>query len=159
MNFRDFLVFMVRFAFANLFQLHHLARRDKDSRCWSSQISRHLVFNIQSIRNIALKMNSFGVCTEHGMLIHSKKFLEDDSFMELCTTLRETYGMIHGPCEISYDEKMALSSDLDAMFCNFCNPCIGSSKDLVWLIDFTFRKLGLARENLPFRETRCDPEE
>ncbi|KAL3512790.1 hypothetical protein ACH5RR_025507 [Cinchona calisaya] len=157
MNFRDFLFFMVRFAFANLLQLHHLARCDENLHCWLSQIAHQLVFNLQSIRNIALKMISIEVC--NGMVIHSNKIVEDHSFMELCTSIKETYGMTHGPHEITYKEKMALCSDMDATLCNFSN-CVGSSEDLVLLIDFGLKKFGLvAGENLTSWKSRCNPEE
>ncbi|XP_027167362.1 jmjC domain-containing protein 4 [Coffea eugenioides] len=160
MNFRDFLVFMMRFAFANLFQFHHLGRSGKNPLFWSSQIAQHIVFNLQSIQSIALKMKSVGVCTHHAFSLKPSKILEDHSFMELFTTLKKNYGMMHGPFEIVYEEKMGLCSDMDAIFCDFTNPSIGSSEDLVQLIDFAFEKLGfVASKSLPSRKTRYNLEE
>lgn len=160
MNLRDFLDFMMRFAFANLFQFHHLGRSNKNSLFWSSQTAQHIVFNLQSIQSIALKMKPVGVCTDHAFSLESSKILGDQSFIELFTTMKKIYAMIHGPCEITYEDKMALCSDMDAIFCDFTNPGTGSSEDLVQLIDFAFKKLGfVASKNLPSRKSRCNPEE
>ncbi|CAK9138584.1 unnamed protein product [Ilex paraguariensis] len=141
MNFCDFFVFMVHFSFANLVQFSHLAKNDKNFIWTSIQIARHVVFNLESLRNIALKMKSRSLVENWSNSIDFRKTLEDHTFMGLCQVLGRTYGMIHEQCEVSYDIKPALVDDLDLEFIETSGLHVYSPEDLVKFIDSAFTKL------------------
>lgn len=142
MNFCDFFIFMVRFTFANLVQLHHLARSNESINLISSQRAQNIIFNLESVRNIALKMKSVGVEANHGFMIDFKQMLEDATSLELCKLLGRTYGMIHEQCKVSYDMKqggdLTLLDFFESAGSRVCTP-----EDLVSFINYACTKLSV----------------
>ncbi|XP_059657918.1 arginine-specific demethylase JMJ20 [Cornus florida] len=143
MNFCDFFIFIVRFSFANLVQLCLLVRDYESSICSSSPRARHVVFNLESARKIALKMKSTCLVGNHGISIDFMSSLEDPAFLELCRVLGRTYDMLHEQCGLSSDVTEAIVDDLvdlgliDSSGSHVCTP-----EDLVSLIDCALTKLG-----------------
>lgn len=151
MNFCDFFIFMVRFTFANLVQLHHLVRSNESINLISSQRAQNIIFNLESVRNIALKMKSVGVEANHGFMIDFKKMLEDATSLELCKLLGRTYGMIHEQCKVSYDMKQCkVSYDMkqggDSTLLDFFESAgsrVCTPEDLVSFINYACTKLSV----------------
>ncbi|TVU34050.1 hypothetical protein EJB05_15875 [Eragrostis curvula] len=99
MNFYDFFIFIVRFTLANAIELYHI--RQLEDVAIPAEIAHHFVFNLTSIRNVALKMiNTDAFST--GNLLHIsedncsafsniKQILEENSFRRLLTALSKAY--------------------------------------------------------------------
>ncbi|KAK4394792.1 2-oxoglutarate and iron-dependent oxygenase JMJD4 [Sesamum angolense] len=91
MDFRDFFVFMIRFAVANLLLLYQLTSDKRNINWNSSEIARHLLFNLKSIQCIALKMKSVAAWENRG--INLMETIVDHSFVEFCNVLGRTCNM------------------------------------------------------------------
>ncbi|KAF5957529.1 hypothetical protein HYC85_004754 [Camellia sinensis] len=129
MNFQDFFIFIARFSFANLVLLYLLVREYENSIRSSSQRACHIVFNLKSARNIALKMKSIDLSGNSG----------------ISTNFKENIRGFHIPilpesCKLN-DISEALSDDLmdidliESSASHVCTP-----EDLVILIDYAFTK-------------------
>lgn len=141
MNFQDFFIFIVRFSFANLVLLYLLVRDNEISVGLSSQRARHIFFNLDSARDIALKMHSTVLTQDGGISIGFNRNLGDSAFLELCMALGRTYQLLHKPCEIS-DITEALVEDFVKF--DFVGPSgshISTAEDLVSVIGYAFTKL------------------
>lgn len=136
MNFNDFFIFVARFSFANLVQLYLLASTDSHTIQNSSQRSRHILFNLESARNIALKMQSTSLAENHGISIDVQKTLEDPAFLKLCMDLGRTYALIHEQRELDSDIKQALVNHMvDFDLLNSSISVVHNPEDLVSFID------------------------
>ncbi|KAK2993204.1 hypothetical protein RJ640_005172 [Escallonia rubra] len=141
MNFYDFLVFVVRFSFSNIAQLYHLATTNLHMSWRSSQMARQIIFNLESSRDIALKMKSTGAA-DNQSAIDFKTTLEDSTFMELCLHFGRTYLMINEQCEVNLDRKQALEVDLlDLGLPETSSSYVCTPQDLVHFIDYACAKL------------------
>ncbi|XP_009618730.1 arginine-specific demethylase JMJ20 [Nicotiana tabacum] len=140
MNFYDFFIFIVRFAFANVVLLHKLAHGKKEPNQKSSEIIRHIYFNLESIRSVAVKMKPIDAGDRQGVLLDLKKNLEEHSFIELCAAVGKTYELIHEQSEVT----QALSQCKDLTFSSLIRSQVQSSEDLVTFIDDALTKLGAA---------------
>ncbi|CAN4086007.1 unnamed protein product [Withania somnifera] len=138
MNFFDFFIFIVRFAFANVVLLHVLASVKNETSRKPSETMQLIYFNLESIRSVAVKMKPINAGDRQGVLLDLRKNLEDHSFIELCAAVGKTYELIHDQSEVT----QALSQCKDLMFCDFIRSQVQSSKDLVTFIDGAFTKLG-----------------
>lgn len=141
MNFQDFFIFIVHFSFANLVLLYLLVRDNEISVGLSSQRARHIFFNLESARDIALKMHSTVLTQDGGISIDFNRNLGDSAFLELCMALGRTYQLLFEPCEIS-DITEALVEDFVKF--DFVGPSgshISTAEDLVSMIDYAFTKL------------------
>ncbi|KAL7222807.1 hypothetical protein ACSBR1_024497 [Camellia fascicularis] len=140
MNFHDFFIFIARFSFANLVLLYLLVREYENSIRSSSQRACHIVFNLKSARNIALKMKSIDLSGNSGISTNFKENIEDSTFRELCAVLGRTYRILPESCKLN-DITEALSDDLmdidliESSASHVCTP-----EDLVILIDYAFTK-------------------
>ena len=142
MNFYDFFIFITRFCLANLVQLCHLLR-DCENPTWSSSaLAQHLALNLQSVRKIAVKINSIGgVAGSHGFFLNIRETLEDPGFLNLCMGLERTYGMIHKQ-QSCFDKKKDLLDDLTNFdIIRTYSSQICTAKDLVRFIDNAIVKI------------------
>ncbi|KAK2663710.1 hypothetical protein Ddye_002284 [Dipteronia dyeriana] len=138
MNFFDFFTFISRFALAIVVQLFHLHRDNENSMWNSSSAAQHLVLNLVSIRNIAIKMKTVGVsAADCGFFMDLKETLDDPKFLKFCMGLCQTYGMIHKQTKWSCDMKKALMVDFGDYGSSISTP-----EDLVKFIDYAAQKLG-----------------
>lgn len=133
MNFYDFFIFIVRFAFANVVLLHTLAHGKNDTSRQPSEMMQHIYFNLESIRNIAAKMKPINAGERQEDL---RKNLEDHSFIELCAAVGKTYELIHDQSEVT------LLQYTNLMLTSFVRRQVQSSEDLVAFIDDALTKLG-----------------
>lgn len=140
MNFYDFFIFIVRFAFANVAVLHKLGHGKKEPSRKSSEMIQHIYFNLESIRSIAVKMKNIDAGNRQGVLLDLRKNLEDHSFIELCAAVGKTYELIHEQSEVT----QALSQCKDLTFSSLIRSQVQSSEDLVTFIDDALTKLGAA---------------
>lgn len=136
MNFYDFFIFIVRFAFANVVLLHTLAHGKNDTSRQPSEMMQHIYFNLKSIRNIAVKMKPINAGERQGVLLDLRKNLEDHSFIELCAAVGKTYELIHDQSEVT------LLQYTNLMLTSFVRRQVQSSEDLVAFIDDALTKLG-----------------
>lgn len=136
MNFYDFFIFIVRFAFANVVLLHTLAHGKNDTSRQPSEMMQHIFFNLESIRNIAVKMKPINAGERHCVLLDLRKNLEDHSFIELCAAVGKTYELIHDQSEVT------LLQYTNLMLTSFVRRQVQSSEDLVAFIDDALTKLG-----------------
>ncbi|XP_019243640.1 PREDICTED: jmjC domain-containing protein 4 isoform X2 [Nicotiana attenuata] len=138
MNFYDFFIFIVRFAFATVVLLHKLAHGKKEPSQKSSEMIQHLYFNLESIRSVAVKMKPIDADDRQGVLLDLRKNLEDHSYIELCAAVGKTYELIHDQSEVTH----ALSQCKDLTFSSLIRSHVQSSEDLVTFIDDALTKLG-----------------
>nr|GEV55461.1 JmjC domain-containing protein 4 [Tanacetum cinerariifolium] len=118
MNFYDFFNFMVRFSFANIVQLCHPARSSVFDEWCSSSKAQHLIFNLESAKDIALKMKNTCLSENHNISVDFRSVLEEPAFLELCLQLERTYAFIHDQCALINDKEKILIGDLvDMGFC------------------------------------------
>ncbi|XP_059303973.1 arginine-specific demethylase JMJ20 isoform X2 [Lycium ferocissimum] len=138
MNFYDFFIFIVRFAFANVVLLHTLAHGKNETSRKPSETMQQLYFNLESIRSIGVKMKPVNAENRQGVLLDLRGNLEDHSFIELCAAVGKTYELIHGQSEVT----QAVSQCKDLIAFNFIRSQVQSSEDLVTFIDDALTKLG-----------------
>ncbi|XP_055828550.1 arginine-specific demethylase JMJ20 [Solanum dulcamara] len=131
MNFYDFFIFIVRFAFAYVVLLHTLAHVKNETSRKPSKPLQHIYFNLESIRSIAVKMKPIDIGDRQGVVLDLRKNLEDHSFIELCAAVGKAYELIH-----DQDEMILQRTDL--MFTSFVRSQVLSSEDLVAFIDDAF---------------------
>ncbi|KAL2243690.1 UNVERIFIED_CONTAM: 2-oxoglutarate and iron-dependent oxygenase JMJD4 [Sesamum indicum] len=140
MDFRDFFIFMIRFAIANLVLLYQLASDIKNINWSSSEIARHLRFNLKSIQCITLKMKSVAVWENHG--INLMETIVDRSFVEFCNALERTCNMMYNHCEKSFNASQNLVQQeqlnlVDLFGSRICNP-----DELVTFLDGALELVG-----------------
>lgn len=133
MNFYDFFIFIVRFAFANVVLLHTLAHVKNETSRKPSKALQHIYFNLESIRNVAVKMKPINTGDRQGVLLDLRKNLEDHSFIELCAAVRKTYELIHDQDETTPTLLQCTSS---------VRSQVQSSEDLVAFINDALTKRG-----------------
>ncbi|XP_076906342.1 arginine-specific demethylase JMJ20-like [Bidens hawaiensis] len=142
MNFYDFFNFMVRFSFANIVQLCHLAKSSATVKWRSSRTAQHLVFNLESVKDIAIKMKLTCLSENHNISLDFKSVLEEPAFSELCFQLERTYAFIHDKHEPVSETKKNLMDDLlDIGLCKLLNAVVCNPENLVILIDDTLQNL------------------
>ncbi|XP_060204602.1 arginine-specific demethylase JMJ20 isoform X2 [Lycium barbarum] len=138
MNFYDFFIFIVRFAFANVVLLHTLAHGKNETSRKPSETMQQLYFNLESIRSIGVKMKPVNAENRQSVLLDLRGNLEDHSFIELCAAVGKTYELMHGQSEVT----QAVSQCKDLIAFNFIRSQVQSSEDLVTFIDDALTKLG-----------------
>ncbi|XP_015068224.1 jmjC domain-containing protein 4 isoform X3 [Solanum pennellii] len=138
MNFYDFFIFIVRFAFANVVLLHTLAHVKNETSRKPSKALQHIYFNLESIRNVAVKMKPINTGDRQGVLLDLRKNLEDHSFIELCAAVGKTYELIHDQDKTT----PTLLQCTDLMCTSFVRSQVQSSEDLVAFINDALTKLG-----------------
>uniref|UniRef100_A0A6N2KD42 JmjC domain-containing protein n=1 Tax=Salix viminalis TaxID=40686 RepID=A0A6N2KD42_SALVM len=137
MNFSDFFIFLSRFFLANILQLCCQLREDGMSGWSSSKMAKHLVFNLASIRRIALKLTSMDfVAGNHGFFLDLMETLDDPNFLELCLDVGRIYGKIHEQQNCSFDTKKAWMVE----FLDYSSH-IRNLEDFVKFIDYSVAKL------------------
>lgn len=148
MNFSDFFIFLVRISFANLVQLYYLSSSSESTNWKLSDGAQNIIFNLKSVRNIALKMKSAGVEANHDSGITCRRLLGDSTFLELCKSLDSAYGRIHEQCNVSCSSKhgddVKLLEFFESSTSQVCTP-----KDLASLIDDVCTKFSLVFSPLP----------
>lgn len=137
MNFNDFLLFLARFSFVNLIQLHYLSRKNGKHTQNLSPTAQHFTFNLVSIQKIASSINSVqDVTGYHGFYLDFRETFNDPGFIKLCTALGKTYGMIYTKQNQNFDAKEAWIGDMkDLDFIGTCNSQVCTPKDLVTFIE------------------------
>lgn len=148
MNFSDFFMFLVRISFANLVQLYHLSSSSESTNWKSSHRAQNIMFNLGSVRNIALKMKSAGVEPNHDSGINCRRLLGDWTFLELCKSLGSAYGMIHEQCNVSCSSKHGDDVNLLDFFESACSQ-VCTPEDLASLIDDVYTRFSLVCSPLP----------
>lgn len=142
MNFYDFFNFMVRFSFANIVQICHLAESCVSAKWRSSCTAQHLIFNLESAKDIANKMKFTCLSENHNISLDFRSVLEEPTFLELCFQLERTYAFIHDTHEPLGDKKKILTHDLPDMgLCKFSSTVVCNPETLVILIDDTLQNL------------------
>lgn len=148
MNFSDFFIFLVRISFANLVQLYRLSSSSESTNWKSSHRAQNIMFNLESVRNIALKMKSAGVEANHDSGINCRRLLVDSTFLELCKSLGRSYGMIHEQCNVScsweHGDDVKLLEFFESTSSQVCTP-----EDLSSVIEQVCTKFSLACSPLP----------
>ena len=76
MNFYDLFKFLVRFSFANIVQLCLLAKISDDVKWYPSVKAKHLIVNLESAKDIAIKMN-FTCLSKNHMTLDFRSILKD----------------------------------------------------------------------------------
>ncbi|XP_061953939.1 arginine-specific demethylase JMJ20 isoform X2 [Populus nigra] len=146
MNFSDFFIFLSRFFSANILQLYCQLREEGISVWGSSKMAKHLVFNLASIRRIALKLTSMDVVAgNHGFFLDLMETLDDPNFLKLFIDVGRAYGKIHEQQNCSCDTKKAWMVEFLDYSSHIRNP-----EDFVKFIDYSVTKLGatFCEENL-----------
>ncbi|KAH0704815.1 jmjC domain-containing protein 4 isoform X1 [Solanum tuberosum] len=138
MNFYDFFIFIVRFAFANVVLLHTFAQVKNETSRKPSKALQHICFNLESIRSTAVKMKPINTGDRQGVLLDLRKNLEDHSFIELCVAVGKTYELIQDTDEMT----PTLLQCTDLMCTSFVRSQVQSSEHLVAFIDDALTKLG-----------------
>ncbi|KAL7606786.1 hypothetical protein Lser_V15G17263 [Lactuca serriola] len=141
MNFYDFFKFMLRFSFANIVQLCHLAKKSDDVKWCSSVKAKHLIFNLESAKDIAIKMNFTCLSENHNITLDFRSVLKDPVFLKLCCQLERTYDFIHDQCALM---KVLVEDLMDVGICKLLDVVVCSPEDLVVFIDHVLQNLILS---------------
>ncbi|XP_024970515.1 jmjC domain-containing protein 4 isoform X2 [Cynara cardunculus var. scolymus] len=151
MNFYDFFNFMVRFSFANILQLCHLAGSSAFAKWRSSCKAQHFIFNLESTKDIAIKMKFTCLSEIHNFSLDFRSILEEPAFLELCFQLERTGAFIHDQhAPIDNTKKYSMDDLVDLGFCNLFSTVVCNPEDLVILIDRTLQNLII----LPWERSR-----
>lgn len=145
MNFYDFFTFITCFALANLALLCHLSGKYGSPPESSLTITQHLVFNIGSVRKVALEMKTMHALEgNHDCFLDIIKTSEDPRFSKLCAHLRNTYVKIHEqPCLSSEFENSVFNYLMGLDVLKACSSSrIHTPEDLIRLIDNAVSELG-----------------
>ncbi|GJW53997.1 hypothetical protein Tco_0098082 [Tanacetum coccineum] len=136
---------MVRFSFANVVQLCHLARSSVFDEWCSSSKAQHLIFNLESAKDIAIKMKNTCLSENHNISVDFRSVLEEPAFLELCLQLEKTYAFIHDQCTLINDkEKISMGDLVDMGFCKFVSTVVCNPEDLVILVDDILQDLRIS---------------
>lgn len=101
-------------------------------------MAKHLVFNLASIRRIALKLTSMDVVAgNHGFFLDLMETLDDPNFLKLFIDVGRAYGKIHEQQNCSCDTKKAWMVEFLDYSSHIRNP-----EDFVKFIDYSVAKLG-----------------
>ncbi|KAK1433838.1 hypothetical protein QVD17_10756 [Tagetes erecta] len=142
MNFYDFFNFLVRFSFANIVQLCHLAKSCVSTKWHSSCTAQHIIFNLESAKDIASKMKFTCLSENHNISLDFRSVLEEPTFLELCYQLERTHAFIHDTHEPLGDKKKLLTHDLlDTGHGKLLNTVVCNPETLLILVDDTFQNL------------------
>lgn len=139
MNFYDFFNFTVRFSFANIVQLFHLAKNSAFGKWCTSNKARHLIFNLESAKDIAIKMKQTRLSENHNISLDFKSILEEPAFLQLCFQLEKTYASIHEQHHMIDDMKIdkLVNTSRSKLF----STVVSNPENLVNLIDDTLQNL------------------
>ncbi|KAJ9568379.1 hypothetical protein OSB04_004345 [Centaurea solstitialis] len=142
MNFYDCFNFMVRFSFANIVQLCHLARSSQFAKWRSSCKAQHLIFNLKSTKDIAIKMKLTCLSENHNFSLDFRSILEEPTFLKLCIQLERTYDFIHDQHpQIDNTKKYSMDDLVDMGSLNLFSTVVRNPQNLVTLIDQTLQNL------------------
>ncbi|KAI3765856.1 hypothetical protein L2E82_15902 [Cichorium intybus] len=141
MNFSDFFKFSVRFSFANVVLLCHLAKNSDDVKWCSSFKAKNLIFNLESVKDIAIKMNFTCLSGNHNISLDFRSILEDPVFLELCCQLEKTYDFLHDQCGT---KKFVMEDLVEVGICKLFNTVVCNPEDLVVFIDHFLQNLILS---------------
>ncbi|KAK4437293.1 2-oxoglutarate and iron-dependent oxygenase JMJD4 [Sesamum alatum] len=141
MDFRDFFIFVIHFALANLVLLYQLTSDERNINWSSSEIARHLLFNLKSIQCITLKMKTVAAWENRG--INLMETIVDHSFVEFCNTLGRTCNMMYSHSEKSFNPSQNLLEQkqlnlVDLFGSPICNP-----DELVAFLDGALELVGI----------------
>ncbi|XP_071731705.1 arginine-specific demethylase JMJ20 isoform X2 [Rutidosis leptorrhynchoides] len=138
MNFYDFFNFIVRFSFANIVQLCHLINSSAIGKYRSLSKANNLIFNLESAKDIAIKMKLTCLSENHNISLDFKSILEEPTFLKLCSQLERTYASIHDQHEPILETKKDLMDELvDTGLFKLFSSVICNPENLVSLIDDT----------------------
>ncbi|GLT83812.1 hypothetical protein SLE2022_020820 [Rubroshorea leprosula] len=147
MDFYDFFIFISRFSLAIVVQLYSLlinTNFESPIQSWSPT-AWHLVFNLASIRRIALKMKSEGCLTGNYGILDLSESWDNPQFLKLCADLGRTFAMIHDQESRRFSVKEVFMVLFKESFLRICAP-----EDLVKFIDFSVAKISASfgKENI-----------
>ncbi|KAL4584910.1 hypothetical protein LXL04_009521 [Taraxacum kok-saghyz] len=145
MNFHDFFKFMVSISFANIIHLYHLAKNSDDLKWCSSDKAKHLIFNLECAKDIAIKMRSTCLCKNQNISLDFRSVLKDPKFLELCCQLERTYGFIHDGCG---SKDILMEEFVDVGVCKLLDIVVCDAEDLVVLIDHILQDLRLLPQKM-----------
>lgn len=140
MDFRDFFIFMIRFALANFVLLYQLTSSEGFINGSSSEMTQLLLFNLKNIKCITLKMKSEASWQNRGIAaIDVVQTIKDQSFMEFCNTLGRKFSMMYNLGDINFNESRPpldyeQISVLHPFGSHICNP-----DNLVTFLDYAFK--------------------
>ncbi|KAM0945820.1 putative transcription factor & chromatin remodeling &Metalloenzymes JmjC family [Dioscorea sansibarensis] len=144
MNFYDFFSMIKRFALANSMQLSRL-KYEENAFAKSSNKHEQLVYNLLSIRAVALSMKSADAFAKENLkpnLVenHLAEILLEPEFIKLSMSWNQTYGMANVVLEQNYQSKIETSC-LDGGIVGFLHDYsefnVRCPEDLVKLVDRT----------------------
>ncbi|XP_042038981.1 2-oxoglutarate and iron-dependent oxygenase JMJD4-like [Salvia splendens] len=143
MDFRDFFIFLIRFALANFVMLYQITSSKGFINLNSSEASQFFLFNLKNIKCITLKMISepgWQNCSTAATDL--AETFEEQSFMDFCDSLGRTYSMMYNLSGIDFSQIRTLfdheqTSGLYPYGSHICNP-----DDLITFLDHAFRLVG-----------------
>ena len=144
MNFYDFFSMIKRFALANSMQLSRL-KYEENAFAKSSNKHERLVYNLLSIRAVALSMKSVDAFAKENLkpnLVenHLAEILLEPEFIKLSMSLNQTYGMANVVLEQNYQSKIETScsdSGIVGFLHDYSEFNVRCPEDLVKLVDHT----------------------
>lgn len=140
MDFRDFFIFMIRFALANFVLLYQLTSRKGFINTSSSEMAQLLLFNLKNIKCVTLKMKSEAAWQNCSIVvIDLVQTIKDQSFMEFFNTLGRTFSMMCNLGDINFNQscpplEYEQISVLYPFGSRICNP-----DNLVTFLDYAFK--------------------
>lgn len=143
MDFRDFFIFLIRFALANFVMLYQITSYKGFINCSPSEASRFFLFNLKNIKCINLKMKPEAGWKNFGIAgINLAETIEDQSFMDFCCSLGRTYNMMYNLSGIDFSKIRTLldyeqTNVLYPYGSHICNP-----GDLISFLDHAFKLVG-----------------
>lgn len=144
MDFRDFFIFMIRFALANFVLLYQLKHDNRLINWGSSQMARLLLFNLKNIKCVTLKMQSVAAYENRDIaVIDLMKTIEDQSFMEFCDALGRSYSMMFNHSKMNFTPNYILLKHKQLNLLDPFHSYIRNPNDLVMFVDCAFKVVGV----------------
>lgn len=143
MDFRDFFIFLIRFALANFVLLYQLTCSKGSIDTSSSEMSQRLLFNLNNIKCITLKMKSEDGWQNCGTAtIDLLETIEDRTFIEFCSTLDRTYSMICNLSEINLNQSENLLKHDQLLVVYPFDSHIRNPDNLITFLDHALKLVG-----------------
>lgn len=143
MDFRDFFIFMIRFALANVVLLYQLTSSEKNINWSSSQVARLSLFNLKNIRCITLKMKLEAAWQNRGIaMINLMETIEDQSFVEFCNALGRTYSTIYKESRTDFSLNHTLQELKKLNLFDLFGSHIRNPDELVAFVDYAYKLAG-----------------
>ncbi|CAA0820923.1 2-oxoglutarate (2OG) and Fe(II)-dependent oxygenase superfamily protein [Striga hermonthica] len=143
-DFRDFLILLIRFALANFLLFYHLSTNEKNVAWGSSPMAQLLLINLKNIKLVTLRMKSEPAWQNRCIVtINLDETLKDQSFIEFCNDLAVTYSKTCNHSEVNFSPSRFFLGHEQLNLLNLFRAQICNPDELVSFLDQALELVGI----------------